>query len=292
MSSIWSDYVQKAGTLYLSRQLRFHDTFSGSFKEAFSIPVNEGLRILEIGCGPGALAQSLHRWYPKAEVTGLDFDENLIKFAQKAAPELDFITGDATAMPFSADNFDVTISNTVSEHIEPEKFYREQHRVLKKGGICLMLSTRRGINLRSPVTSEMTALESEVWGRVEERFKKFDEEIGVGKYSQSEAGHAKSMEKFGFRDISTDYIAINLTPDDPKYPREMALAMINDDRQNQLDGLSFLREKAADLVSKAETNEMERAINERFDKRISLYDSRQKQWDTQVILIMVLRGVK
>lgn len=292
MSSIWSDYVQKAGTLYLSRRLRFHDTFRGKFTEAFSIPANEKLRILEVGCGPGALSQSLHRWYPKAEVTGLDFDENFISFAKKEAPELDFVAGDATAMPFSPDSFDVTISNTVSEHIEPEKFYREQYRVLKKGGICLMLSSRRGINLQSPITTEMTALESEVWCRVDARFKKFDEEIGVGKYSQSETELVKNMEKFGFRDISTDYIAINLTPDDPKYPREMALAMINDERQTQLDGLGFLREKAADAVTDAEINEMERAINTRFDKRIALYDANNKQWDVQVLLIMVLRGVK
>ncbi|MGN1409014.1 MAG: hypothetical protein ACI4XJ_02435, partial [Eubacteriales bacterium] len=168
----------------------------------------------------------------------------------------------------------------------------EQYRVLKKGGICLMLSSRRGINLHSPITTEMTALESEVWSRVEERFKKFDEEIGVGKYAQSETELAKNMEKFGFHDISTDYIAINLTPDDPKYPREMALAMINDERQAQLDGLGFLREKAADVVNDAEINEMERAINARFDKRIALYDANKKQWDVQVLLIMVLRGVK
>ncbi|MGN1409952.1 MAG: class I SAM-dependent methyltransferase, partial [Eubacteriales bacterium] len=126
MSSIWSDYVQKAGTLYLSRRLRFHDTFREKFTEAFSIPADEKLRILEVGCGPGALSQSLHRWYPMAEVTGLDFDENFISFAKKESPELDFIAGDATAMPFSSESFDVTISNTVSEHIEPEKFYREQ----------------------------------------------------------------------------------------------------------------------------------------------------------------------
>ena len=292
MSSIWSDYVQKTGTLYLSRQLRFHDIFRSKFTEAFSFQEDEKLRILEVGCGPGALLQSLHRWYPNAEMTGLDFDENFISFAKKEAPELDYIVGDATAMPFVSESFDVTISNTVSEHIEPEKFYREQYRVLKKGGICLVLSTRRGINLPSPITTEMTALESEVWGRVEARFKKFDKDIGVGKYIQNETENIKNMEKFGFRDISTDYIAINLTPDDPKYPREIAVAMINDMRQDKLDGLDFLREKAADVVSDAEINEMERTINETFDNRIALYVGNKKQWDVQVILIMVLRGVK
>lgn len=33
-----------------------------------------------------------------------------------------------------------TFSNTVSEHIEPSKFYGEQYRVLKENGVCLVLS--------------------------------------------------------------------------------------------------------------------------------------------------------
>ena len=35
----------------------------------FNLDHNKNLKILEIGCGPGALAEALHRWYPKAEIT-------------------------------------------------------------------------------------------------------------------------------------------------------------------------------------------------------------------------------
>ena len=55
--------------------------------------------------------------------------------------------GDATALPFQSNTFDVTISNTVCEHVKPAKFYGEQLRVLKPGGICLVLSSRKGINI-------------------------------------------------------------------------------------------------------------------------------------------------
>lgn len=34
-------------------------------------------------------------------------------------------------IPFENESFDVTISNTVAEHIEPSRFYGEQYRVLK-----------------------------------------------------------------------------------------------------------------------------------------------------------------
>ncbi len=51
MSSIWSEFVQKAGTLYTSRRVRFDDFFREKFVSVFEIP--DGARILEIGCGPG-----------------------------------------------------------------------------------------------------------------------------------------------------------------------------------------------------------------------------------------------
>ena len=138
MSSIWSEFVQKAGTLYTSRSVRFDAFFRGKYVSSFEIP--DGAKILEVGCGPGALSSSLSRWYPNSTVVGLDFDESFIDFARAHDKNCEFIVGDATALPFSDNSFDVTISNTVSEHIEPEKFYGEQYRVLKSGGICLMLS--------------------------------------------------------------------------------------------------------------------------------------------------------
>lgn len=46
MSSIWSEFVQKAGTLYTSRRVRFDDYFRERFTQVFEIP--DGARILEI----------------------------------------------------------------------------------------------------------------------------------------------------------------------------------------------------------------------------------------------------
>ena len=43
--------------------------FQKKYREVFRI--EDKKRILEIGCGPGALAESLARWYPKARVFGV-----------------------------------------------------------------------------------------------------------------------------------------------------------------------------------------------------------------------------
>ena len=61
MNTIWSEHVQGTMTLYLSRKLRFDDMFFEQYKDVFDLDRNAKLRILEIGCGPGALAEAMHR---------------------------------------------------------------------------------------------------------------------------------------------------------------------------------------------------------------------------------------
>ena len=149
MNENWSRYVQGINTLYLSRKLRFDDMFSDQFIRAFQIDREKKIRILEIGCGPGALAGALARWYPNADIVGVDLDSAFIRFARENEKDVAFLEGDATKLPFEDETFDVTISNTVSEHIEPNGFFGEQLRVLKKGGVCLVLSARKGYRQKS-----------------------------------------------------------------------------------------------------------------------------------------------
>ena len=125
MNTLWSDHVQGVQTLYLSRKLRFDDQFFAQYQKVFNLDQTAELRILEIGCGPGALAEALHRWYPRAHITGVDRDSNFVSFAAENIPGVTFCEGDATRLPFEDGSFDVTISNTVSEHIEPEAFWKD-----------------------------------------------------------------------------------------------------------------------------------------------------------------------
>ena len=166
MNIIWSKYVQGTKTLYYSRKLRFDDMFVEQYKALFELDQNESIKILEIGCGPGALAGALHRWYPNAEITAVDRDSEFVRYAKEHEPGIEFIEGDATNLPFEDNSFDVAISNTVSEHIEPSKFYSEQLRLLKPGGICLVLSSRKGINL-TPSCITFNEYEQQFWKKAE-----------------------------------------------------------------------------------------------------------------------------
>lgn len=290
MNTIWSTLIQKAETLYYTRMLRFSDIFKEKYISAFA--VGERKSILEIGCGPGALSQALSRWYPSADITGTDIDDYFIDYASKNAPHIKFMTADATKLPFEEGNFDVTISNTVSEHIEPSMFFGEQYRVLKKNGICLVLSARRGINIISPCIAEQTKFECEIYTATEKYYKETDRKYNICAYPMSESELPAVMEKYGFKNVSTEYLTINLTPDNPTYDKETAYAIINAHRQSELDSVDCLSEIAPQIVSESDIKELKRIKNSKYDKRLELYDAGIKQWDTSVSITMIVRGEK
>ena len=290
MNINWSKYVQGTNTLYFSRKLRFDDRFSGAFIRAFGLDREKELRILEIGCGPGALAGALKRWYPKAEITGIDLDSAFIAFAKENEKGVTFLEADATKLPFEDETFDVTISNTVSEHIAPDAFFGEQMRVLKKGGVCLVLSARKGYRQKSEFECE-TEFEETFWKKVSE-FDDSMERFSVGKYAMSEKALPKTMQEMGFSKISTDYAVSNLTPDSEGVPKEMALSMINANRFNDLDAICSVWDTMPMRVTREEIDEMTRLANEKYDRRIQKYLSGEKEWDMTVSITMIARGVK
>lgn len=290
MNHFWSDRIQSIGTLDSSRKLRFSDRFQNAYTELFRL--EEGARILEIGCGTGALCRALKRWYPSAEVVGLDRDDAFIDYARERNTGETYRKGDATALPFADGSFDVTISNTVSEHVEPSGFFGEQRRVLRDGGVCLLLSARRGIQHPAACVREESAFETEIWERVDAEFRRAAKENGVGAYALNEMELPAAMEKYGFRDVETHYLAINLTPDDPFYTPEEARDMINANRQNDLDNIERMESVAPGAVSKADRDRLVRLVNERYDRRLALYAAGKKQWDVTLGLTMLLRGVK
>lgn len=281
MNNIWSENIQGIKTLNLSRKLRFDDFFYGQYEKSFSLDKNKKLKILEIGCGPGALAGALHRWYPNAEIVAIDRDSNFIEYAKENISGVKFMEGDATALPFEADTFDVTISHTVCEHIEPTIFYAEQKRVLKDNGVCLVLSVRKGFKQLAECL-KMTEAEKEFWDSITDE-ENILEKYAVGKYSMTEQELPMAMENNGFANVSTGYAVIDLTPDNPKYSSQMAEDIINSERASELE--------AVQSVKSAETNRIVDVINEKYDSRIELYRNGDKQWDTITSITMVIRGI-
>jgi SAM-dependent methyltransferase len=112
-AAVWS-----GGGVHPKRRLTGYHAF-------FVARVEPGDRVLDIGCGDGALAAALAR-ERDARVTGLDRDGAAIRAARAAWPDprLDFVEGAARHLP--AGKFDVVVLSNVLEHLDARTtFLRE-----------------------------------------------------------------------------------------------------------------------------------------------------------------------
>lgn len=98
-----------------------------------------------------------------------------------------------------------------------------------------------------------------------------------------------TMEKYGFKNIQTGFVTIDLTPDNPKFSLEFAHDMINADRYSDIDVVHSVLYTILEHFSIEEIEEMRRLIHAKYDTRIVLYDRGEKQWNTNVSIIMVIR---
>lgn len=96
--------------------------------------------VLEIGCGTGTAAHHLaaERGF---RVTAVDIDAGQIELARRrhpALPGLGFEVGDATALAYQDQSFDLVVAQNVFHHIPCwERALEEISRVLRPGGLLV-----------------------------------------------------------------------------------------------------------------------------------------------------------
>ena len=109
--------------------------------------VRGGDRVLDACCGTGDLAIAARR-HGAGSVVGLDFSEQMLERARRKAPELEWVQGDALALPFEDASFDaVTVGFGIRNVDDLETGLRELRRVLRPGGrvAILEITTPRGV---------------------------------------------------------------------------------------------------------------------------------------------------
>jgi ubiquinone/menaquinone biosynthesis C-methylase UbiE len=98
----------------------------------------ERAKVLEVGCGTGAITRVLAAWPNVGEVVGVDPSPYLLdktRSLSPSLPNLGFEVGDGRALGFQGASFDVVILHTVLTHVPgPEAVLTEVHRVLRPGG--------------------------------------------------------------------------------------------------------------------------------------------------------------
>jgi SAM-dependent methyltransferase len=114
-------------------------------------------RILEIGCGKGAILAHLQA--AGHQCSGIEIDPAALAECRAAHPELavDLASGDA--LPFQAASFDIVLSFDVFEHIrDSDRHVEEVRRVLKPGGRYVLQTPNKWTNIPFEVLRHMQKL--------------------------------------------------------------------------------------------------------------------------------------
>ena len=99
-----------------------------------------GIRWLDIGCGTGALSQSILQLTEPNLVKGIDLSESFIQYCREQVArgneQASFDVGDALALPVETGSFDAAVSGLVLNFLpQTERALTEMKRVVRPGGM-------------------------------------------------------------------------------------------------------------------------------------------------------------
>jgi ubiquinone/menaquinone biosynthesis C-methylase UbiE len=99
---------------------------------------NQGLKVLDLGCGDGVSEIFMQQYFSNWQVEGIDVSKDSIEMAKKQGLQnAVFAEYDGIHIPFADENFDIVFVAGVLHHVEfnlHDAMMKEMKRVLKKGG--------------------------------------------------------------------------------------------------------------------------------------------------------------
>ncbi len=122
--------------------VRQHAQRTAEEAAAFLLPeLSPGMRLLDVGCGPGSITRGLAERVAPGEAIGLDPSEETLDMARRDAAarglaNLHYQEGSVYALPFPDASFDVAYAHQVLQHLrERGAALSEMLRVVRPGGL-------------------------------------------------------------------------------------------------------------------------------------------------------------
>ena len=287
MSTFWSKEIQSSEILYYSRFARFNDYNKDEWFRLLQI--TNGIKVLEIGCGPGHFTNMIKRYYPDCDVYGVDLDSNHIEFAKNMADklslEINYSVADATKLPFNDNEFDLIISHTVVEHLPFADFISEQKRLLKDGGKVVFICVdpkRKHVNDFDYNENEI----SQVYNSLNFESSKHT----VGQYSQTPKEYLKLLNDYNFKKPKVNFAEIMFYFPYLCETSEEGVAQIKNQEISEIVNAKFSLSLASN--GKDYETQLLSLIHDKFNKRMELYLKGENVYDYESTAINVFSAVK
>jgi len=104
--------------------------------------IRAGAEVLSVGCGPGVILREVCALDASIRAAGLDISDERVQEAKQRNREnaqANFVRGDAQAMDFASNSFDLVYARMLMEYLkDKEGAVKEMVRVCKPGGTVLL----------------------------------------------------------------------------------------------------------------------------------------------------------
>src|SRR6478752_905672 len=183
-----------------------YDRFMGRYSVLLSAQladlagVEAGQRVIDVGCGPGALTAELVARVGAGSVAAIDPSEPFVEAARARNPGADVRLGSAEQLPFPDDTFAAALAQLVVQFMsDPVKGVGEMARVTRPGGAVVACTWDHGGGQGplSPLWDAARALDPGVAG----------EALGVG---TGQGQLQRLFEEVGLADVSETAVWVSV----------------------------------------------------------------------------------
>jgi SAM-dependent methyltransferase len=204
-----------------------------------------GSRLLEVGCGVGAVLAVLGQEYPGVNLTGVDIEPKQLEFARehlaRTGVEAQLLQADAVVLPFGDESFDHVWTMWFLEHLpDPVRALRETRRVLVAGGAITSIEVDYGTCRAEPSTPAIDAL-----------FAWIVEGMAAAGWSDAGTRLPGWLREAGFRDVVEGERPFWFEGDDlehqANYAADVMQSALDETEQQRGESRPELREGLADL---------------------------------------------
>jgi len=112
------------------------------FPEEFFAFLEDGMRVLDVGCNVQLLKKGILQRKPRCEVYGIDIVDYSILYPDRHDKKPDILAS-GEDLPFRDGSFDFVCFIEALEHMNSEKAIKEAYRVLRDGGRLFIQSVHK-----------------------------------------------------------------------------------------------------------------------------------------------------